>query len=169
MELRSRSCNCKRVLRSFRKLQSHVDFRAPSEASEAQTRRTSDLVDLTKLTAVSVEAASHGISNVEQKVDQIIVALSQIQLGVTQYASYGPIVHSSFTDMERRTQAIESLTSQVLPDLQNKLNQLPVRIKEDLAEFTTPTTARPSAETPNLTFKEAAIPEYLTGMVMLYD
>ena len=127
------------------------------------------MANLTKSTAVSVEGASNCISNVEHKVDQIFVALSQIQLGVTQYASHGPIIRSSLTNMERRTQAIESFTSQILPDLQIKLDQLPVQIQESLAESTTQAGARQSVETPGLTLREAAISQHLTGMVLLYD
>ena len=71
--------------------------------------------------------------------------------------------------MERRIQAIESFTSQILPDLQIKLDQLPVQIQESLAESTTQAGARPSVETPGLTLREAAISQHLTGMVLLYD
>ena len=148
---------------------SHANLRASSDISEGQVKRTSDLVNLTKSTAVSVEGASHCISNVEHKIDQIIFALSRIQPGVTQYASHGPIIHSSITEMERRTQAIESLTSQILPNLQNKLDQLPVRIQESMAESTTtPAGARPSVETTGLTLRETAISEHFTGMVLLF-
>ena len=116
------------------------------------------MVNLTKSTAASFE----------EKFDQVLVALSQIQLGVTQHASHGPIMHSPFTEMERSIQAFESLTSQV-SDLQNKLDQLPVRIQEGLAESTTPARARPSVETPGLTLKELAVLEHLTGMVVFSD
>ncbi|KAM0796422.1 hypothetical protein BDR22DRAFT_893275 [Usnea florida] len=134
------------------------------DTSEAQIRQTSDLVDLTKSTAVSVEGANRCISNVEQKVDQVLVALSQIQLGVAQYASHGPILRSSFRDMERRTQAIESFTSQILPDLHDKLDQLPVRIQESRAGSTATAGACPSVEPPGLNSGDAAISKHLTGM-----
>ena len=146
-----------------------LTFEQNSDNSEAQIRQTSDLVDITKSTAVSVKRASHCISNIEQKVDQVLFALSQIQLGVTQYTSHGPILRSSFTNMERRTQVIKSFTSQILPNLHNKLDQLPIRIQESLAGSTTQARAHPSAETPNLTLKEAAISECLSSMVLLYD
>ena len=146
-----------------------LTFEQTSDNSEAQIRRTSDLVDLTKSTAVSVEGASHGISNVEQKVDQVLVALSQIQLGVTQYASHGPTLCSSFTNMERKTQAIESFTSQILPDLHNKLDQLPVRIQESLAGSTAPVGASPSVEPPGLNSGAATVSEHLTDMVLVAD
>ena len=146
-----------------------LTFEQTSDNSEAQTRRTSDLVDLTKSTAVSVEGASHCISTVEQKVDQVLLALSQIQLGVTQYASHGPILRSSFTDMERSTQAIESFTSQILPDLHNKLDQLPIRIQESLAGSTAPAGASPSVEPPGLNSGDAAISKHLTDMVLAAD
>ena len=116
-----------------------------------------------------MEGSSHCISNVEEKVDQVLVSLSQIKLGVTQYACLGPNMRSSFTNLERRTQAIDSLTSQILPDLQNKLDRLPVRVQESLAEYTAPAGARPSVETAGLIFKERAISEHLNGMVFLFD
>ena len=90
-------------------------------------------------------------------------------MGVTQNVFHGPNIQLSLTEMERRIQAIESLTSQVLPDLRKKLDQLPVRIREDLTESTTPVKARPSVETHDLTLSGAAVSEHLTGMVMLYD
>ena len=116
-----------------------------------------------------MEGSSHYISNVEEKVDRVLVALSQISLGVTQCACLGPNMRSSFTTLERRTQAIDSLTSQILPDLQNKLDRLPVRIQESLAEYTAEARARPSVETAGLTFRERAISEHLNGMVLLFN
>lgn len=140
--------------------------------SEVHFRRTSDLVDLTRSTAVSVEGASQGISNVEQKVDKMIGALPQIQQGVAQLASHVQIVRSSSPgmerSMERRIQVIESLTSQILPDFQKKLDQLPLRIQEGLAGSTALAGVRPSAETSGLNLRKSAS-ENFTDMVLSFD
>ncbi|KAL9130116.1 MAG: hypothetical protein Q9175_007111 [Cornicularia normoerica] len=138
------------------------------DTSGAQFRQTSELVDLTKSTAVFVEGASQGISNVEQKVDKIIGVLPQIQQGVAQFTSNVPILRSSFTSMEQsmeqRTQAIESFTSRILPDFQTKLDQLPLRIHESLAESTASPRLRPSVEAPGINSIKSAMSTTLTEM-----
>lgn len=144
-----------------------------SDTSGVQFRQTSELVDLTKSTAVSVEGASQGILNLEQKADIIIGALPQIQQGVTQFTSDVPILCSSFTSMEQimeqRIQAVEGFTSRILPDFQTKLDQLPLRIRETLAECTASAGSRPSVETPGINSIKSAMSTTLTEMVLLFD
>lgn len=143
--------------------------RPTSDTSEAQSRRTSDLVDLTKSTAELVVGANQGISNVERKVDMVVGGLPQIQRGVAQIMSDVPFLQSSFTSMEQRLQAVESLTSQILPGFQTKLDQLPLLIRESLAESTTLARLGPSAETPNSTVVESVVSTTLTDVVLMFN
>lgn len=174
--LRSRSCNCKQHLWFLRLL---PDLRfAPnncptSDTSEAQFRRTSDLVDLTKSTASSVDGASRGISVIDHKVDVVMGALPQIQQGVAQFTSDVPMLHSSITSMEqsmeRRLQAIERVTSCILPDFQTRLDQLPLRIEESLAASTALAGRSPSVEASGLNVIKSATSTTLGDMVLSFD
>lgn len=138
------------------------------DTSEAQFRRTLDLTDLTKSTAISVEGASQGISNVEQKVDRVMGALPQIQQDVVRFTSDIPMLRSSLTRMEQniqeRLQAIEKFTSQISPEFQTKIDQLPLRIQECLAEPTALAGLRPSVEPSGLNVINSAMSTTLTDM-----
>lgn len=138
------------------------------DTSEAQFRRTLDLTDLRKSTAISVEGASEGISNVEQKVDRVMGALPQIQQDVVRFTSDIPMLRSSLTRMEQniqeRLQAIEMFTSQISPEFQTKIDQLPLRIRECLAEPTALAGLRPSVETSGLNVINSAMSTTLTTM-----
>lgn len=156
-------------LRLFGGLQFHPNRCPSSDTSEAQFRRTLDLTDLTKSTAISVEGASEGISNVEQKVDRVMGALPQIQQDVVRFTSDIPMLRSSLTRMEQniqeRLQAIEMFTSQISPEFQTKIDQLPLRIRECLAEPTALAGLRPSVETSGLNVINSAMSTTLTTMV----
>lgn len=145
------------------------DNRPTSDKSEAQFRRTSDLLDLTKSTAVLVDGASQTVSKIERKVDIVVSALPQIQRGVAQFTSDVPFLQSTFTSMEQRLQAMESFTSQILPDFQTKLDQLPLRIRENLAESSAMAEIRPSVESSNLNVVNSEISTVLTDMVLMFD
>ena len=53
--------------------------------------------------------------------------------------------------------------------MQNKLDRLPLRVQESMADYTAPAGARPLVGIPGLTFKERAISEHINGMVLLFD
>ena len=103
----------------------------------------------------------------------VIGALPQIQTGVARFTSDVPMLRSSFTSMEqdmtRRLQTIEGLTSQILPDFQNKLDRLPLRIQGSLAESTTSTRLRPLVEISGLNLTKSDMSTTLTDMVLLFD
>lgn len=145
----------------------HPNSGPTSDTSEAQFRQTSDLIDLTKSTAASVSEANQNISSMEQNMNMVIYALPQLQIGVARFTSDVPMLRSSLTsmkqDLKRRLQAIEGVTSQILPDFQEKLDRLPLQIQGSLAESTTSARLRPMVETSD------PMSTALTDMVLLFD
>ena len=159
------------VLRLLLSMRYHPNCVSTSDTSEAQFKQTSDLIDLTKSTAVSVSDASQNISNIEHKVNTVVGVLPQIQECVARFTSDVPIPHSSYTsmqqNMEQRLQTIESLMSKILPDVQSKLDILPLRIAERLADSSALTELRAPVETSGLNVIKSAISTTLTDMVVL--
>lgn len=109
----------------------------------------------------------------EQKMNMVICALPQLQIGVARCTSDVPKLRSSLTSMEqdlkRRLQAIEGVTSQILPDFQKKLDRLPLQIQGSLAESTTSARLRPMVETSDLNLVKSAMSTALTDMVLLFN
>ena len=103
----------------------------------------------------------------------VIGALPQLQTGVARFTSDVPMLRSSFTsmeqDMKRRLQAIDSVTSQILPDFQNKLDRLSLRIQGSLAESTASTRLCPSVKISGLYLAKSDMSTTLTDMVLLFD
>lgn len=99
-------------------------------------------------------------------------ALPHIQNGVARITSDVPNLLSSFTsmqqNMEQRVQAIESLASQIMPDFQSKLDQLPLRIAETLADSSASTKSRPSVESSGSNTIKSAMSTAITDMVILF-
>lgn len=126
-------------------------------------------MNLSQSTAISVEGANQGISNVELKLDSVIGGLPQIEQGVAQVASDGPIITSSLTRMEQRILAIESITTRILPDFHTKIDQLPLRIQETLGESTLLAGQRPSVGTPGLNSVISATSTAFTNTVLFYN
>ena len=125
---------------------------------------------LSKSTANSVSDASQNMLKIEQKVNTVIGALPQIQEGVARFTSDTPILHSPLTNMqlvERRLQAIEGFASQILPNIQSKLDVLPLRIAERLSDSNALMDLRAPVEISGLNVIKPASSIDLTDLVIL--
>ena len=72
-------------------------------------------------------------------------------------------------NMEQRLQSIESLASQIMPEFQSKLDRLPLRIAETLADSSALKKSRPSAEISGLNTIKSAMSTTITDMVMFFN
>lgn len=70
-------------------------------------------------------------------------------------------------EWKRNFKFMESLKSRVLPDVQTKLDRLPLRIQESLAKSTVLEGVRPPAKIPNLSFAKSVMSTNLIDMVLM--